>query len=307
MEAGILLVLDRLDDLAPALLHGGLRGSEYLPWLVDLFDYDPSDTLEFMTRQGKDREMLLDDSDPVWRCIRHEAWDDVRARMARGREYYNARQAEEAEGGGEAVGASFGSVMRDKMMELITEENTCAQKLKEHVSLMNTVLWKMESGRDIMEAGLMGLTLTTGLSYPRGDSSSKGARRVYDSKRNAALDGEVKALLSEGQCSEEDKARLVALVLLCYESVDKKLSGELLDMLKPEWRRALENLEDLHVPLTRKSGGRADGAPFLSKEHITKSLEAYSACTLCWCCGRVCVVCARERERECIGALFPHY
>ena len=72
-------------------------------------------------------------------------------------------------------------------MELVTEENTAAQKLKEHVALMNTVLWRMDQGRDIMEAGMMGLTLTTGLSYPRPESASKGAKRVYDTTKNKEL------------------------------------------------------------------------------------------------------------------------
>ena len=274
MEAGILLVLDRLDDLAPALMHGGLRGGELLPFLVDLFDYDPSDALEFRTpekrgRKAVDYEMLLDDSDPVWRCIRHETYEEVLPRLKRGQGCYNERAAADSEG------AADPSSIRDRMLDMVTEEHTCTQKLKLHVQLMNTMVDTMGRGHDVEEAGKLALTLATGLEYPPPGSSSRAAARVYDSKKNAALDRRVREMLASSAVGEEDKARLVAMVLLCYECVEKKLSAELLEALSSDMRRAVEALEVLHVPLTRKTG-RSDSAPFLTRENVTRSLEAFS-------------------------------
>ena len=66
-----MLVLDRVDDLAPAVLHD----ITYTCLVTDLLEHDPCTPFHYTyTARGESvaKDVLLDDTDPVWRMLRFE-------------------------------------------------------------------------------------------------------------------------------------------------------------------------------------------------------------------------------------------
>lgn len=276
VEAATLLIVDRLDDIAPALMHGGLRGSEYAPLLVDLFDFDPNDTLTFTKKDGKEVEMLLDDGgDPCWRYIRRCAYQQCADAISEARNRYLAQQ--EADNEGEEEDRGRVSAMRERMQDLLTEEHAAQQKFKEHLSLLNAVKFARDE-RELGEVGDLEVAMTTGVECTfHTDSYGKtsfATKRVWDNPKEYYE--RIKALLKGGKLSEEDKARLAALAILCMDKVDtKKAHKDLLEALSPDLRAAVENLEDFFVPLVRKKE-RPENAPVITTENIKKQEAHFS-------------------------------
>jgi len=279
--AATLLIVDRLDDIAPALLHGGLRGTEYSPLLMDLFDYDPLDTLTFTKKNGDECEMLLsDEGDPCWRFLRRATYGSCTEAVSEARERYVAAQEEEEEGGGGGDdddgdyggGGGGGKVaaMREKMFALVTEEHLAQEKFKEHLSLLNAVKFARDS-RDIAEVCDLELALVTGVDcVVTTDNYGKTVpktTRVWDASKTYFE--RVRECLKGEKLSDEDKARLACLAILCMDKVDtKKTHKDLLDTLPSDLREAVLNLEDFYVPLVRKNKERCEGAPIINSDSI---------------------------------------
>ena len=66
-----MIILDRVDDLAPAVLHD----ITYTCLVTDLLEHDPCTPFHYTyTTRGSTvaKDVLLDDTDPVWRMLRYE-------------------------------------------------------------------------------------------------------------------------------------------------------------------------------------------------------------------------------------------
>ena len=70
-EPATIIVLDRVDDLAPVVLHD----ITYTCLVTDLLEHDPCTPFRYTynTRgESVEKDVLLDESDPVWRMLRFE-------------------------------------------------------------------------------------------------------------------------------------------------------------------------------------------------------------------------------------------
>lgn len=74
-EPAVVLIVDRADDIVPALLHD----ITYSCLVVDLLDHIPATPFRYTYKEGrgdaaveKEKNVLLDDADPVWRLHRYE-------------------------------------------------------------------------------------------------------------------------------------------------------------------------------------------------------------------------------------------
>lgn len=70
-DRATLLIVDRADDIAAALMHDG----SYSGQLVELLHHRPCSLLTFKYKPKKDKpfetaEVMLDESDPLWRNLR---------------------------------------------------------------------------------------------------------------------------------------------------------------------------------------------------------------------------------------------
>lgn len=94
-EPATMIVVDRLDDIAPALLHD----TTYSSLVMDLLHHEPSTPLDFKYKGKRDDakvsyEVLLDEDDPTWRRIRYLDMPDVMNKMGELFERMRERQAE---------------------------------------------------------------------------------------------------------------------------------------------------------------------------------------------------------------------
>jgi hypothetical protein len=268
-EPATLLVIDRIDDLAPVLLHGGLSGSEYAALLEDLCEYVPGLPLVLRaTKAAADRpEMMLDDEDPVWRLLCRENLSEVAAIIKEARKAYHGKMEAAAalrqEGGAAAV-----AVIREGMMDVINDMALLNDKIKQHVRLFNMAM-NAQDARDVTVLAKLELELATGVSE-RGEL-------VHDKQK--ALEARARELLKTAPMSGEDRARVVALLLLTLRALEPKTVDELVDDCAPEFAAALRNLPDVCVPLARtKKMERPEAAPYLDDETTQANKKAWGAC-----------------------------
>lgn len=94
-EPATVIIVDRVDDLAPALLHD----ITYSCLVTDLLDHEPCTPFHYSYRKSGqviERDVLLDDSDPVWRLLRYEDMgaviDAVDEGVRKGNERSDARR-----------------------------------------------------------------------------------------------------------------------------------------------------------------------------------------------------------------------
>lgn len=89
-EPATVIVVDRVDDIAPALLHD----ITYACLVTDLLDHEPCTPYRYSYRKGGntvEKDVLLDDTDPVWRMLRYEDMGAVIDAVDEGVRQGNAR------------------------------------------------------------------------------------------------------------------------------------------------------------------------------------------------------------------------
>jgi hypothetical protein len=260
-EPAVLIVVDRVDDLAPALLHD----IAYSTLTTDLLDHEPGTPFHFEYKRKKElvaKTVLLNETDPVWRNLRHEDMGTVIDAVDDGVRAANARDARRRE-----LDASDIGDLRELMSTLMGDEKLIDEKFALHYRMKQAIVEKFEN-RNFHELLEIEQTLVCGCSAAGEHTGSK------------ALEASLRTLMRDERLSSSDQARLLALFILTAKSIDAKLRNELLaaSHMDAEHKRAIANLIDVHVPIARTtSEPRAEAAPFFDDATLKRNKKAARA------------------------------
>ncbi len=137
-EAATVIVVDRVDDLTPAVLHD----VTYQALVTDLLDHEPATPFTYSYTKGGvrvEKDVLLDETDPVWRQLRNEEMgtvmetvdDAVRAANARA----DARKR---------LNPNDVSDLRELMSTLAGDEKLVDEKFAQHYRMKNQIIERYE-------------------------------------------------------------------------------------------------------------------------------------------------------------------
>jgi hypothetical protein len=249
-EPATVFVIDRADDLAAAVLHD----ISYCSLVTDLLGHEPCTPFHFSFSKGgvtTERDVLLDDSDPVWRSLRYEEMGAVVEAVDNGVRAANRRFEDRKK-----LDASDVNDLRKMMAALTTDEKIVDDKFAQHYRMKQQVIELFEQ-RNTHELCTLEQMLVTGCDAEGDRVASKELERL------------MRAMLQDDRLTDEDQARLLILYILCAKSVDARVRNELLAMSRVSKRNqsAVVNLTNLSVPLQRTaSEPKSDCAPFADED-----------------------------------------
>lgn len=260
LEPATVIIVDRVDDLAPALLHDTGYGS----LVVDLLGHEYGIPFRFAyTRKSGERvtrDVLLEESsDPVWRLLRFEDMTTVEDTLDEGVRAANSRADMRSEMA--ASGKSNMADIRAVIAALATDEQLVSDKLAQHYRMKSRIYEIFES-RGLPDLVVLEQTLVTGCDTDGGHLSSK------------SIESSVRDLLSSEHLDTNDRIRLVILYILCAKSIDARTRNELMSIarLSESSRQMIHNLVDLNVPLNRTSTQpRPEASPFFDSDTIKRN------------------------------------
>jgi hypothetical protein len=257
-EPATVIIVDRVDDIVPAVMHD----LTYSCVLTDLLDHEPNTPFHFEYTKGGvrvEKDVLLDDSDPVWRSLRYE---ELPAVMQATEDAF--RQMKARAEARKQLDPSDVADLRELMNVLTSDEQHLEEKIAQHYRIKVQACEAYEK-RNLSDVRVMEQVLVTGCN----DDGSSVDRKV--------IDATLKELMKDSSIVSEDKTRLLIIYLLCAKVVESKLWKELLSLaeLKKTHIEALSHLGDLHVPLQRSaSEAKAEGAPFLDPDTLARNKKA---------------------------------
>jgi hypothetical protein len=181
-EAATVIVVDRVDDLAAVLLHD----VSYESLVVDLLDHVPSTPFRYSYKRGGqtvDKDVLLDESDPVWRNMRHEDMGTVIDTVDQGVREAKARESHRKELDPHDV-----HDLRELMSVLTGDEKAVDEKFSQHYRMKNNIVELFES-RACHEVVTFEQVLVTGCDAAEGChvSSKKQEGMLRELLRNEAV------------------------------------------------------------------------------------------------------------------------
>lgn len=246
-EPATVIVVDRVDDLAPALLHD----TTYSCLVTDLLKHTPCmpflHTYKKKTGERVEKEVLLDESDPVWRSLRYEDMQAVTDIVDEGLQTGIQRERARAELDRENV-----SDLRALMAAVASDENLVVSKFTQHYRMKNDI-FEAFAARNMHPVVTLEQILVTGCDELGGKV------------KTADIKTRMTELMADTRLTSADKARLLILFILCHKELDEATRKELVRKaaLKPTHEAAILNLPHIGVPIVRRSNDqRAEGAPF---------------------------------------------
>jgi hypothetical protein len=257
-EPATVIIVDRVDDIAPAVMHD----LTYSCVLTDLLDHEPNTPFHFEYTKGGvrvEKDVLLDDSDPVWRSLRYE---ELPAVMQATEDAF--RQMKARADARKHLDPSDVADLRQLMNVLTSDEQLMEEKIAQHYRIKVQACEAYEK-RNLSDVRVMEQVLVTGCN----DDGSSVDRKI--------IDATLKELMKDSSILSEDKTRLLIIYLLCAKVVESKMWKELLSIadLKKTHLEALAHMTDLHVPLQRAaSESKPEGAPFLDPDTLTRNKKA---------------------------------
>ena len=257
-EPATVIIVDRIDDIAPAVMHD----LTYSCVLTDLLDHEPNTPFHFEYTKGGmrvEKDVLLDDADPVWRSLRYE---ELPAVMQATEDAF--RQMKARADARKQLDPSDVADLRELMNVLTSDEQLLEEKIAQHYRIKVQACEAYEK-RNLSDVRVMEQVLVTGCN----DDGSSVDRKI--------IDATLKELMKDSSIMSEDKTRLLIIYLLCAKVVESKMWKELLSIaeLKRTHLDALSHLTDLHVPLQRTaSEQKAEGAPFLDPDTLTRNKKS---------------------------------
>lgn len=154
-EPACVIVVDRVDDLAPAVLHD----ITYSCLVTDLLDHEPCTPFHYSYRKGGatiEKDVLLDDSDPVWRMLRYEDMgtviDGVDEGVRKGNERADARRE---------LDPGDVNDLRELMAAVTGDEKLVAEKFSQHYRMKGQIVEGFER-RALHELCTLEQVLVTG-------------------------------------------------------------------------------------------------------------------------------------------------
>jgi len=134
LEGATVIVVDRVDDLAPLLMHD----VSYEGLVVDLLDHTPASPFHYSFKKAGtviEKDVLLDESDPVWRHLRHEDMGAVIDTVDEGVRAANARADRRKELDPHDV-----NDLRELMGALTGDEKLVDDKFAQHYRMKNNIV-----------------------------------------------------------------------------------------------------------------------------------------------------------------------
>lgn len=255
-DPATVLILDRIDDLAPALIHD----TSYTSLLIDLLGREPCTPFDFSysTKAGKtiNKEVMLDETDPVWRNVRYDDMGTVVEAIEDGVRACNAREDARAE-----LDPSDMNDLRKMLAAITTDEKLVSEKFALHYRIKVQVMEEFERRR------LHGLCTLEQLLATGCDSEG-------DKVNSKDVEKQMKTVLADNNIEVDDKIRLLILWIICAKSVDNKARDALISAagLSQKDRSLLMNLQNFHVPVTRSANElKSDAAPFHDEETLKRN------------------------------------
>lgn len=254
-ESAVVLVLDRVDDLVPALLHD----VTYQSLVSDLLDHEPTTPFKHTyNRNGIKitKDVMLDETDPVWRLIRNddmgtamEALEDAWKVIAERKE---ARSKLDRNDPGD---------LRELMSVLAGDEKLVEEKVALHYRISSRIVEAYEQ-LNLQDVMTLEQVLVTGCDSEGTSISTK------------KVETELRQMLSNSKLNSMHKTRLLLIWLICNRNIDNRTKQDLISIadLDPEDKSAILNVPDLHIPANRTSSEpRAEGAPFFDDTAIARN------------------------------------
>lgn len=289
-DRATLLIVDRVDDIAAALMHDG----SYSGQLVELLHHRPCSLLTLKYKPKKDKptfetaEIVLDEADPLWRNLRYEPYftfvDAVRDLGRMLNERIDARH--ESQEGEEDI-----DKMRRQMRSLASGETDLDGKIRQHHRMKNATeaRWDKRQMSEVID-----LEQKLAMWCDRGGAAVKRSAiddqmrtvlgQLRDAKREvdgrissgAKLDADGEGLKRLAAALGNDMLRLVMLYALCSRAVDGRTMREFAGLaeLTEDQKSTLANLVYLHVDAERRDGDALPrGAPPLHSKDVQRALR----------------------------------
>lgn len=155
-EPATVIIVDRVDDLAPALLHD----ITYSCLVTDLLDHEPCTPFHYSYRKGGqlyEKDVLLDDaSDPVWRLLRYEDMGACIDAVDEGVRQGNARADARRE-----LNPNDVNDLRELMAAVTGDEKLVSEKFSQHYRMKAQIVDAFEK-RALHEVCTLEQILVTG-------------------------------------------------------------------------------------------------------------------------------------------------
>ena len=133
-EPATVIVVDSVDDLAPALLHD----ITYSCLVTDLLSHEPCTPFRYTFRKGGEaggRDVLLDESDPVWRLLRFEDMGTVIDTVDEGVRVANRRVDERS-----SLNPNDVNDLRELMAAVTGDEKLVDEKFTQHYRMKANIV-----------------------------------------------------------------------------------------------------------------------------------------------------------------------
>ena len=254
-EPAIVLVIDRVDDLVPALLHD----VTYQSLVSDLLDHEPTTPFKHTyTRNGIKitKDVMLDETDPVWRLIRN---DDMGTAMESLEDAWKVI-AERKEARSKLDRNDPGD-LRELMSVLAGDEKLVEEKIALHYRISSRIVEAYEQ-LNLQDVMTLEQVLVTGCDSEGTSISTK------------KVEAELRQMLTNSKLNSLHKTRLILIWLICNRNIDNRTKNDLISIaeLDEEDKIAILNVPDLHIPANRSSSEpRAEGAPFFDDAAISRN------------------------------------
>ena len=253
-----LLIVDRIDDIVPALIHD----FSYSSLIVDLLDHDP--VLPYLYKyidiknKKKEIEIMLDERDCIYQELRHLEIVEISKKIESELKGINKKK----------LNNEFKSDLKtakDALLKLVNNEDLMNTKYSQHIDIM-TNIYKLIDSRNLTHLMILEQELVTGV-----DNTGKKI------SHNDIID-RVKIMFTKDTATylskRIDQLRILLLVVVCIPELSKLILKELISLSKieSEGECIVNNLVNIHIPIC-KNKKRVHGAPIIHRDKAKKHAE----------------------------------
>lgn len=255
-----LLIVDRIDDVVPALLHD----FSYSSLLVDLLDHDP--ILPFLYKyidkknREKEMEIMLDECDCVYQELRYLEIMEISKKI----EYEVNEQAKKNSNNKSKTELE---AAKDALLKLVNNEDLINTKYSQHIDITNDI-YKSIDARNLAPLMILEQELVTGVD----NNGSKISHNSIIDRVKIMLTKDSDTYLSK----RIDQLRILLLLVICVPELSKSTLKELISLSKIETQGecVINNLANIHIPVC-KNKKHVNGAPIINRDIAKKRAEEF--------------------------------
>jgi len=255
-----LLIVDRVDDIVPALIHD----FTYSSLIVDLLDHDPvlPYLYKYVDKKNKEKEIeiMLDEGDCVYEELRSLEIMEISEKIE--------LKIKEQNSNSESKPNTELEAAKNALLKLVNNENFINIKYSQHIDITNDI-YKMIETRNLAQLMILEQELVTGVD----NSGNKISHSSILDRVKIMLTKDSETYLPK----RADQLRTLLLLVICMPELNKSKLKELISMSKidTQGEHVINNLINIHVPIC-KNKKNVHSAPIINRDKAKKRAEEYA-------------------------------